>query len=138
MIKLVSNQYQAHGRVCACATCVVLESSGEVIPQVRPPTPPPCLLLISGHCGGTFELPLFVLADNTPPSRPARSRLARGRSRCLRSSDNGCARDEADSGWARRSLMGTITSRDHASDETCRDYTDAATNATLVINTNIC
>lgn len=42
-------------------------SRGEVIPQVRPATPPPCLLLISGHRGGTFELALFVLADNTPP-----------------------------------------------------------------------
>ncbi|CAH0700485.1 unnamed protein product [Spodoptera exigua] len=41
-------------------------SRGEVIPQVRPATPPPCLLLISGHRGGTFELAVFVLADNTP------------------------------------------------------------------------
>lgn len=32
--------------------------------------PPPCLLLISGHRGGTFELPLFVLA--AAPRAPAR------------------------------------------------------------------
>ncbi|PZC77269.1 hypothetical protein B5X24_HaOG203586 [Helicoverpa armigera] len=57
----------------------------EVIPQVRPPTPPPCLLLISGHRGGTFELALFVLAANTPPSPGGRG-CARGRSRRPRSS----------------------------------------------------
>lgn len=59
----------------------------EVIPQVRPPTPPPCLLLISGHRGGTFELVVFVLADNTPPLllplRPSgRAPLAAGHDAC--------------------------------------------------------
>ncbi|KAF9804083.1 hypothetical protein SFRURICE_020511 [Spodoptera frugiperda] len=53
-------------------------SRGEVIPQVRPATPPPCLLLISGHRGGTFELALFVLADNTPPPPPGLAALAAG------------------------------------------------------------
>lgn len=51
-----------------------LWGSREVIPQVRPATPPPCLLLISGQRGGTFELHLFVLADNihVHPSTPTR------------------------------------------------------------------
>lgn len=39
--------------------------------------------------------------------------------------DSGGVCDEADSGWARRPLMGAITSRDHASAATCGDYTDA-------------
>lgn len=49
----------------------------EVIPQLRPRTPPPCLLLISGHRGGAFELGPFVLAAFPPPRSP----LPPGRSR---------------------------------------------------------